>query len=217
MASYGEARGDWRMTLELLRRLGCGAIVTNSHHRIVAWNSLAVPWINEWQRLLPPEVRKWIEDSAVLPCAVQWIMRKRGEPAILHMIAQSSSRERNQVLLVLITPHRSYHIDAEALSTVFRLTPAEAKLASRFARGERMHAIAAAHRISVVTARTQLSAIFAKTATEGQVELGLLLARLALVQSTGLPTQSNHPASRFGHELSSVKRRRKLNGTNNTI
>lgn len=173
------------MTLELLRRLGCGGIVTNGHHRLLAWNNLALPWINEWRRELPPELEKWAEESAALPCAVQWIMRKRGEPAILHRVALSSPRDRNHALLVLITPHRSLQVDAEALGKVFRLTPAEAKLASRFARGERMHEIAAAHQVSMVTARTQLSAIFAKTATSRQVELGLLLARLAVVQGAG--------------------------------
>lgn len=61
------------------------------------------------------------------------------------------------------------------LKNLFGLTPAEAKLAARLARGEALAAAAAELDISYATARTQLAVIFRKTDTSRQGELVRLL------------------------------------------
>lgn len=66
----------------------------------------------------------------------------------------------------------------QALRLAFRLTPAEARLASDLAAGEGVDEASARLAISRETARTQLRAIFAKTGTCRQAELAALLSRL---------------------------------------
>jgi DNA-binding CsgD family transcriptional regulator len=68
--------------------------------------------------------------------------------------------------------------DMQLLMNVFRLTAAEAKLASLIAEGISPEAAAKTLDIAPATARTQLKAIFAKTATHRQSELVALLGRL---------------------------------------
>jgi DNA-binding CsgD family transcriptional regulator len=67
----------------------------------------------------------------------------------------------------------------QLLSSSFRLTPAEARLACAIARGENLATIAKAHGIAVTTAKTQLHAVFTKTGTHRQAELAALLARMS--------------------------------------
>jgi DNA-binding CsgD family transcriptional regulator len=64
------------------------------------------------------------------------------------------------------------------LSKAFGLTPAEARLASIIAEGLNPERAAEELGISKGTARNQLKAIFAKTATHRQAELAALLSRL---------------------------------------
>lgn len=66
------------------------------------------------------------------------------------------------------------------LSQTFQLTAAEARLASRLAKGEGIGAASAALAIGRETARTQLRAIFVKTGTRRQAELTALLSRLRI-------------------------------------
>jgi DNA-binding CsgD family transcriptional regulator len=67
----------------------------------------------------------------------------------------------------------------DALRATFRLTTAEARLASRLATGTSLDHAADALGIARNTARAQLRAVFAKTDTSRQAELVALLARLA--------------------------------------
>lgn len=69
---------------------------------------------------------------------------------------------------------------AELLCAQFRLTKAEARIALGIARGETLAFIAQAHGISVMTARTQLKAVFLKTATHRQAQLTALLVKLGI-------------------------------------
>jgi DNA-binding CsgD family transcriptional regulator len=61
------------------------------------------------------------------------------------------------------------------------LTASEARLALCIADGLDIAEIAAAHKIAESTARSQLKAVFAKTGTRRQAELGVLLARFRLL------------------------------------
>ena len=71
----------------------------------------------------------------------------------------------------------------QLLSSSFRLTPAEARIACAIAHGESLATIAKAHGIAVTTAKTQLQAVFTKTGTHRQAELTALLARMSRVFS----------------------------------
>ena len=62
------------------------------------------------------------------------------------------------------------------LRQLYRLTPAEARLAAALATGATLEQIAAAHRVTEATLRSQLRSIFGKTGTSRQAEL----VRLAL-------------------------------------
>ena len=64
------------------------------------------------------------------------------------------------------------------LARVFGLTAAEAKLASLIGAGESIECAAERLKISSLTARTQLKAVFSKTSTHRQGELVALLSRL---------------------------------------
>jgi DNA-binding CsgD family transcriptional regulator len=69
-------------------------------------------------------------------------------------------------------------MDQALLTSRFGLTPAETRIALGIARGETLAAIAAAHGISVETARTHLKSVFTKTSTHRQAELAALLGQL---------------------------------------
>ncbi|UCI10746.1 helix-turn-helix transcriptional regulator [Mesorhizobium sp. B1-1-8] len=69
-------------------------------------------------------------------------------------------------------------LNEQLLSLTFKLTRAEARLASKLASGEGIRTASAELGISRETARTQLRAVFAKTGTRRQAELAALLSRL---------------------------------------
>jgi DNA-binding CsgD family transcriptional regulator len=69
--------------------------------------------------------------------------------------------------------------DETRLRMIFSLSAAEGKLAKTLAAGHGIEAAANSLSISRETARTQLSAIFAKTNTKRQAELSALLARVS--------------------------------------
>jgi len=65
------------------------------------------------------------------------------------------------------------------LMLIFRLTPAEARLAARLACGESLEEASERLAVSLGTARNQLKAIFTKTETNRQAELVALLWRVS--------------------------------------
>jgi DNA-binding CsgD family transcriptional regulator len=65
------------------------------------------------------------------------------------------------------------------LKALFDLSGAEARLAQRLARGDSVEEVAQSLSIKMTTARTQLAAIFVKTATRRQAKLVAILSRVA--------------------------------------
>ena len=65
------------------------------------------------------------------------------------------------------------------LSSHFKLTPAEARIAYGIACGETLATIAEMSGIALTTAKTHLQAVFVKTGTHRQAELAVLLARMS--------------------------------------
>ena len=86
---------------------------------------------------------------------------------------QGPDRDLMAELLDLPVPPESM------LRRVFDLTPAEARLACRLARGDSLEQVAQALDVKMTTARSQLAAIFAKTGTCRQAQLVAILSRLA--------------------------------------
>ncbi len=69
-------------------------------------------------------------------------------------------------------------LDPMIVAETFNLTPAEARVAVALASGHALEDIASRHGVSIVTVRTQLRAVFAKTGTARQADLVRLLATM---------------------------------------
>lgn len=83
--------------------------------------------------------------------------------------------------LLFATPVASARAPSvDILRTLFDLTPAEARVAQRLAKGDTLDAVAEAHGVSVNTVRNQLRAILEKTGCTRQSELTALLANVAI-------------------------------------
>jgi DNA-binding CsgD family transcriptional regulator len=81
-------------------------------------------------------------------------------------------------LLTVALPQTAGEVDPILIGSMFDLTPAEVRLAERLMKGDDMTCIAAAHRVSLATLRTQLRSVFSKTDTHRQAELVALLMRV---------------------------------------
>ncbi|HEY0920734.1 helix-turn-helix transcriptional regulator [Devosia sp.] len=73
----------------------------------------------------------------------------------------------------------------EVLYGLFDLTPAEARVAAALVRGGSVESVAAATGVSTETVRTQLKSVMAKTGTNRQTELVLLLSGAQLPERSG--------------------------------
>ena len=83
------------------------------------------------------------------------------------------------VAIFISDPAQPLSFGSDTLMTLFGLTAAEARLASRLAAGDALETIADELGIAKETARNQVKAVFAKTRTHRQAELVAVLARLA--------------------------------------
>jgi DNA-binding CsgD family transcriptional regulator len=121
-------------------------------------------------------------DLAALPCEPIIIRRPDKAPVILRILpipgAARSPFLGARALITLTAVERRSGPPAALLVDAFGLTPAEARLASIIAEGLNPEHAAERLEISKATARNQLKAIFAKTATRRQSELVAMLARL---------------------------------------
>jgi len=110
---------------------------------------------------------------------------KRPYSILVSPICQARSllgRVRPAVCIVIADPERRAQLPERTLRILYGLTPAEVRLASQIANGTSVQNAAEALSISYKTARTQLAAIFKKTATTRQGELvKLLLAEVPLI------------------------------------
>ena len=85
---------------------------------------------------------------------------------------------RCRALLVVIDPEQKRRSAEALLASLFRLTPAESRLAVRLANGETIQVSSEVLGITKSTARNQLKAVFAKTRVHRQAELVSLVATL---------------------------------------
>ena len=95
-------------------------------------------------------------------------------------IAARSLVRNASALIVVLDPDQENPPDHSLLRSLFGMTSAEARIASRLALGERLEEIAVHQRIKLSTVRTHLKSLPAKTDTDRQASLVQLLTRLAI-------------------------------------
>ena len=87
--------------------------------------------------------------------------------------------ELHRAVAIFITdPERQYNLSHRRLREIYELTPAEARLASLVAQGNRLEDAAEDLGVSLNTVRTHLKRIFAKTG----ISAGTMLLSLAYAQ-----------------------------------
>jgi DNA-binding CsgD family transcriptional regulator/PAS domain-containing protein len=121
-------------------------------------------------------------DMAALPCEPVIIPRAQRGPVIARALPIHGAARTQflgaRVLLTLTTIGPKCGPKEALLANTFGLTPAVARVASIIAEGLNPEQAAQQLGISKATARNQLKAVFAKTATHRQGELVALLSRL---------------------------------------
>jgi DNA-binding CsgD family transcriptional regulator len=121
-------------------------------------------------------------DLATLPCAPIVARRREKRPVILRILPIHGAARTPflgaRALLTLTSLEPRPWVNAATLTRAFGLTPAEARLASIIAEGVSPEQAAETLRISRLTVRNQLKAIFGKTDTHRQSELVALLSPL---------------------------------------
>ncbi len=90
-------------------------------------------------------------------------------------------------LLMFHRPGRARHIDPVVVAEAFGLTPAEARVAVRLADGLNAEQIAAERSASLLTVRTQIRSILAKTGVRRQPELVRMLVEMPEVGESMRP------------------------------
>lgn len=124
-------------------------------------------WNSSGSALTPPIVLPRADRRPIVAC-----------PLSLLSVAENPFADC-RMLVVLIDLEQKDKPPAAILRSVFKLTPAEARLAARLATGEAIEQTADGLGIAKMTARNQLKAIFQKIEVHRQSELVALLARLA--------------------------------------
>jgi DNA-binding CsgD family transcriptional regulator/PAS domain-containing protein len=130
---------------------------------------------------LQAAVSKAIEPSGAVASSV----RVPAGEACLQLIVSPLSRERRflapfeaAAIVHLIDPAAAKPVDGAAISALFGLTPAEARLAAALAAGDTISEAAARYGVAVGTVRTQLKSIFGKMGVNRQQDLILRLSSL---------------------------------------
>jgi DNA-binding CsgD family transcriptional regulator len=143
-------------------------IVSNDRNATAALDRTlhALLWNRDASALLPPVPLPRPDQRPILACPV----RATGITA--------DALAPCQALLVLVDSEKRVRPPEAALQTIFGLTPAEARLASRLAIGEAVETVSKTLGITQQTARSQLKRIFDKTGVHRQPELVSLLLSL---------------------------------------
>jgi DNA-binding CsgD family transcriptional regulator len=123
-------------------------------------------------------------DIRLDPDADGWLIIKREDrrSLVIHTIPTPEwSASDQRVLVILIDLNETPTPSPAALQRIFKLSPAEVKLALCIFRGETPTEIAANNGVKLATVRSQLASIFNKTQTKRQSQLVALLARVAIL------------------------------------
>ncbi len=191
--------------LEALERMRCGGIILNGTGKVAHLNAAAEQSLRKYASLGP---------SATCPSDWTRALRRligagkrhlAGDPDLWVPIADVSvpklvlysrrlanGEEGALTIITLVDLTEPAQPCGETLQQLFGLTPAEARLACEIARGAGPSEAAAALGIKMLTARSQLASILAKTGTQRQGALVALLARLAVLP-TARSSAENRP------------------------
>jgi DNA-binding CsgD family transcriptional regulator/PAS domain-containing protein len=195
----------------LLDRLAVGVILLDEEERVVFVNRAAAALLRDnhglhlRQKMLCGEttgetaaLRKLVHEAistgngngnGLSPGGGLTLHDKHGEP--MHVQVCPLRTERTPIGLAHESPRAAVFVSApgkrpvppeEALQALFRLTPAEGRLAVGLAEGQTLEEIAESFGITKGTARVQLKSIFSKTDTRRQAEL----VRIVLTSSPAI-------------------------------
>ncbi len=116
--------------------------------------------------------------------------RPSGQPSLavtigrLPLASRFLGTDRRAAAIYITDPQNPFDLDSSKLRRLYKLTPAEARLAAHLAQGSRLEEAAADLGVSLNTVRTHLKRIFSKTGTDRQAELVRLIisgpARIAM-------------------------------------
>jgi DNA-binding CsgD family transcriptional regulator len=129
-----------------------------------------------------------------------WIIidRENKRPLILNAaVLPMPGGDGPQTVLMLLDLDIAPEGNSSTVQTIFRLSPAEARLALSLAGGATLAKAAEAHGVCVATARSQLKAIFQKTGVRRQVELVMLISRLCSLSWTDAAPITRRVRPRF--------------------
>lgn len=101
--------------------------------------------------------------------------------------------ERPAVAIFIGDPERNVESPESCLSRLYRLTPAESRLASKVMQGVSLREAADQLKVTYETARSQLKSVFLKTETSRQTELIRLLLRSTAALDFGHETSTESP------------------------
>ena len=131
-------------------------------------------------------------DRQLDPDATDTILldRPSGRPSLavtigrLPLASRFLGTDRRAAAIYITDPQNPFDLDPSKLIRLYKLTPAEARLAAHLARGSRLEDAAIDLGVSLNTVRTHLKRIFSKTGTDRQAELVRLIvsgpARIAM-------------------------------------
>lgn len=187
--------------LRVFDRMSCGGIILSTSGRVLTINTKAQQILQEMfclssselEALYAPEdqdnsgrevIKRLLSRgrTRIRLDSENWILieREGQRPLIMNAIpVPALSEDGPHTVLLLIDLAATPLPQPAVLEQIFRLTPAEARLALLLAGGATTAEAAAALGVSVATTRTQLAAIFAKTHTRRQAELVMLISRLS--------------------------------------
>lgn len=122
------------------------------------------------------------DDGSPPPDRPVLVLPERGGENIVMHFARMTPGEvmgafgQQELTLVTAFPVRSnVQVDPYVVQMVFGMTPAEARVASLAARGQRAEQIARSNGVSLATVRTQMRQAISKTGVAGQIELAALI------------------------------------------
>ena len=184
-------------TLDFFERLGCGCILISGIGRVLRLNSSARRHLGKDLAIIQQHLHATDSGSNTIlqrlitamlaadPCfevapGSVAIPRDEGYPLILRVapVIGPAHPDAVKAVITLVDLEACPELPDEPLRAVFGLTPAEARLAQRIARGDSPEEIAERFGVAPGTVRAQLKSLFQKTHTHRQAQLVSLLARL---------------------------------------
>ena len=195
------AMGQATAELNMLDRLACAAVLVDWRGMVLRVNRHADALLGDGLKVCRGtlmasdacsnrdlrQLVDWVRAGPVLRAAPPpgrvLVRRAEKNPLIVEALPvaglAADAFGRARAVLAITDIERRPPVPEDLLRAAFALTPAEARLACRLAAGASLDDAADALGIAKNTARIQLRAVFAKTATGRQGELVALLARLA--------------------------------------